>query len=346
MPRLAALFVCTPAIYCKLAAKIKTVKVDNLLGPYLYQYKKLSLPGIGVFTLADNAVLPEENAKIKAPIEGISFSAATGGQLDDSLIMFIKEQTGKMKALAEADLHSYIATAFQYLNIGKPYYFEGIGTLQKNKDNNYAFTAGTVIAQKTEEIPHRHIEPKRKSAFNEDAVRGSSFNGGKLILVLGILLTLGLIGWGGYYLYHKNTSDTETVQQTVTPPEPQKDTASTATSIPDSTGIKPTAVGAKDTTSTATPVKKDTVLSLPANAYTFIFEHTDKKARAIKRYAQLKDVTVLKEFNNKVAVATKDSISFTIYTVVNCSPADTARVKQQLNAWYFGTTAMKVKIEH
>ncbi len=91
------------------------MKVDNLLGPYFYQHKRLSLPGIGLFTLAENAVLPDDNAKVKMPIEGISFSAKTGPQLDDSLIVYVKEQTGKMKPLAEADLYSFIATAFQYL---------------------------------------------------------------------------------------------------------------------------------------------------------------------------------------------------------------------------------------
>jgi len=321
------------------------VKVDNLLGPYLYQYKKLSLPGIGLFTLDEKAVLPDETAKIKTAIEGISFSAKTGSQLDDSLIQYIKDQTGKMKALAEADLYSYIATAFQYLNIGKPYYFEGIGTLQKNKDNAYTFSAGTVIPQKIEEIPYKHIETKRKpvSAYgNEETNSSAGFNMGRILVLLAVLVTLGLIGWGGYYLYNKNTDDTPPVQsETAAVPASSLPAATdTLTSKPDSSNL----AGTLPVDSTAPSPVENKPVTVPAAGYKFIFETTDKKARAAKRYEQLKDVSVLKEFNNKVAVETKDSVIFNIYTMVPCTAADTARVKQQLNAWYYGTQTIKVKI--
>ena len=315
------------------------MKVDNLLGPYLYQYKTLSLPGIGLFTLDDKAILPDETAKIKTAIEGISFNAKTGAQLDASLIQYIKDQTGKMKALAEADLYSYIATAFQYLNIGKSFYFEGIGTLQKNKDGAYTFTAGTVIPQKTEEIPHKHIETKRKSKSaygNDDTVGAGSFNAGRLIMLLAVLVTLVLIGWGGYYLYNKNTDDNNPVQQNNVKALPVPDTLVTNPPITDT--------GSSHKDSLVTTVKTDPA-TVHANSYKFVFETTGKKARAAKRYEQLKDISILKEYNNKIGIETKDSLSFKIFTIVPCTPADTARVKEMLNAWYYGNTAMKVKIE-
>ncbi len=322
------------------------MKVDNLLGPYLYQYKKLSLPGIGSFTLDDKAVLPDDTAKIKTPIEGISFDPKTGPQLDDSLIQYIKEQTGKMKALAEADLYSYIATAFQFLNIGKPFYFEGIGTLQKNKDNAYSFAAGTVIPQKTEEAPARYSDASRKSTYNSDATaaKSSSFTAGRILVSLGILATLALIGWGGYYLYKKNTAEPLIPQQQATP--------APVTAAPiDSTGKNPdsTHLAAQKDSIAATPpapsAKTDTARVAAGSAYKFIFETTGKKARALKRYTQLKGVTILKSYNNIVSLETKDSLSFNLYTLVTCTPADTARVKEQLNAWYYGTKEIKVKLE-
>jgi len=318
------------------------VKVDNLLGPYLYQYKKLSLPGIGLFTLDDKAVLPDDNAKVKMTIEGITFNAKTGAQLDDSLIQYIKDQTGKMKALAEADLYSYIATAFQYLNIGKPFYFEGIGTLQKNKDNNYTFSAGTMIHSRSDELPHKHTEVKNKSAYtNEDAVGGSSFNGGRLFLLLGVLVTLGLVVWGGYYLYNKNANPTEQPAQNEVKAAPATDTVA----VTDTTGNKPDSTINTLKTDSVKPAGIQSVATTPATGYKFIFETTEKKTRAAKRYEQLKGVSILKEYNNKVAVETKDSLVFKIYTIVPCTPADTAKVKEQLNAWYYGTSQIKVKIE-
>jgi hypothetical protein len=319
------------------------VKVDNLLGPYLYQYKKLSLPGIGLFTLDDKAVLPDDNAKIKIPIEGISFSGKTGTQLDDSLIQYIKDETGKMKALAEADLYSFIATAFQFLNIGKPFYFEGIGTLQKNKDGGYTFVAGTVIPQKTEESPSRYSETSRKSTYNSDSNAGRGSNGsnqGKLFVVLGIVVTLVLIGWGGYYLYSKNSGGSNEVSQNDNKPVQTPDSTQ---AITDSSGKMPASMK-KDSAAAVQAAKKDSVAT-PSGNYKFVLETTDRKARALKRYDQLKGIPMLKNYNNKVAIETKDSLLFKLYTVVPCAPADTARVKELLNAWYYGTKAIKVKIE-
>ncbi|GAC1448524.1 MAG: hypothetical protein NVSMB7_10040 [Chitinophagaceae bacterium] len=324
------------------------MKVDNLFAPYLYQHKKLFLPGIGLFTLDDKAILPDDTSKIKTPIEGITFIAKAGTQLDDSLIQYIKDETGKMKALAEADLYSFIATAFQFLNIGKPFYFEGIGTLQKNKDGAYNFASGTVIPQKTEEAPARYSDTSKKSTYNSgtDTGKASSFNAGKLLFVLGILVTLALIGWGGYYLYNKNTGPNGVNQSDI--PAPVPDTLAAAPGGIDSTGIKPDS-------SAINRLKKDSAVALPSSkkdsaaspfGYKFVFETTGRKARALKRYEQLKDIPVLTNYNNKVAVETKDSLSFKIYTMVSCTPADTAHVKKLLNAWYYGKTAMKVKIEH
>ena len=319
------------------------MKIDNLLGPYLYQYKMLSLPGIGQFTMDDKAVIGDE----KLPIQGVSFNQKTGPQLQDSLILYIKEHTGKMKPLAEADLHSFITTAYQYLNIGKPYYFEGIGTLQKNKDGGYHFTAGTV-APKTEDAPVRFTETSRKSTYNPEGAGTANGNAssGKWLVVVGILATLGLIAWGGYYLYSKNTSEGEASSPATSEAlTPIKDSQANMVAI-DSSGKLPDSLRSKLATDSAmaSKVAKDSAAT-PAGSYKFVFETTSKKARALKRYDQLKDVTVLKTYNNKVAIETPDSTQFKLYTIVSCTPADTAHVKELLNAWYYGTKEMKVKIE-
>lgn len=327
------------------------MKVDNLLGPYLYQFKELSLPGIGTFTLDDKAVLPDDSAKVKLPIEGITFSGKSTQQLSDQLVQYIKDNTGKMKPLAEADLYSFITTALQFLNIGKPYYFEGIGTLQKNKEGNYHFTAGTVLSQRTDEPLVKFGDSSNAPAADREPARGGgqSNNQSRMLVLLGLLITLGLVAWGGYYLYKKNAGETE--QETKLPTAaPAADTTATNTNQPviDSSGKRPAVtVPPTDSTpvsSTAAPATKpDSV----ANAYKFILETTEKKARALKRYTQLKDVTILPKYNDKVLLETKDSTLFNIYTIVNCLPADTGKVKELLNAWYYGANAAnKVQLQH
>lgn len=325
------------------------MKVDNLLAQYLYKYKRLSLEAIGIFNLDDTAVFPDENAKVKTQIEGVSFVSDSAAKLDDSLIEFIKSETGKMKSLAQADLDSYITNAHEFLNIGKPFYFEGIGSLQKNKDGSFSFHAGTAIPLKTEQQTEKSTDlPKRKSLYAESNNR-SSFNAGKLLVVLGVLATIGLIVWGSYYLYNRNTNPETSVKDNNT-----HVAADTVVSKP----IAP------DTNNTAVPAtKKD---SLPANnvkpsssnasaastpmttgaGFKYILETTTKKTRAFSRYNQIKDMDLLKSFPTKILLETKDSTVFKIYTVIACSASDTAKIRDSLNAWYYGGSRKKVIIEN
>jgi hypothetical protein len=168
------------------------------------------------------------------------------------------------------------------------------------------------------------------------------------VLILGSVITLALIAWGGYYLYNKNTGGNEVAVQNDTQTIPVTDTLTTTQSLTDSSGKRPDSMNqyAKaDTTAALAPVKKDSAAVAPGGGFKFVFETTDKKARAVKRYEQLKGVPVLKDYNNKVAVETKDSVVFKIVTIVPCTAADTAHVKELLNAWYYGKKKMKVKIE-
>jgi nucleoid DNA-binding protein len=327
-----------------LAAKPYTLKVDNLLAQYLYQYKKLSLMGIGVFTLDDSAVLYDENAKTKAPIEGISFVSKSIGQYEDSLIEFIKAQTGKMKALAQADLDSYIMLAHQFLNIGKPFYLEGIGTLQKNRDGSFQFNPGTSIAVKTEDT-----DTKKKPGPVEESKPAEESSGRvyrALVLALGIIGTLLVIGWGGYYLYNKN-ADTGSNPVAENNLRVVADSQVSRNIAPDTvthqiTTTPTTAPAGPATTAVTTPPP---VAALPAGSFKFILE-TPHKKRALYRYENIKDSRIVQAFNSKIQMETPDSVNFKIFVVIPCAPADTTRYKDSLNAWYYGSQDIKVKIEH
>jgi hypothetical protein len=114
-----------------------------LLTQYLYLHKKLNLPGIGSFILDPSAILPDEHNKDPHAVAvGIEFKNAVITEPDDELIEFIRVHTGKMKSLALADLDSFITLGTELVNIGKPFYLEGIGMLTKNKDGKYDFKPG------------------------------------------------------------------------------------------------------------------------------------------------------------------------------------------------------------
>jgi hypothetical protein len=338
-----------------------TLKVDNLLAQYLYQYKKLSLTGIGIFTLDDSAVLSDDNAKTKAPIEGISFVSKPIGQFDDSLIEFIKLQTGKMKALAQADLDSYVMLAHQFLNIGKPFYLEGIGTLQKNRDGSFNFHPGTSLPVKSDEN-----DPKKKQGSADEtnaANEKTNINYRGLILGAGIIATLLVVAWGGYYLYNKNTDNNNAAQNSNvrimadsqvtkniapdTANQQPNTTSSAPAATPPATTANPPATQAtsRPTVNPPTTMIHAPTNQTPENGFKFVLE-TPHKRRALKRFENIKDSKMLEDFDSKIQMETTDSVNFKIFIVVPCQAADTTHYKDLLNAWYYGNTDLKVKIEH
>jgi hypothetical protein len=208
------------------------LKLPQLLSQFLYQTRKLDLPGIGSFTLDPEVVIPQESDRIgQMPASGIHFKNANIPVADDALVIFIKEHTGKMKSLAASDLDFHLTTGRQLLNIGKPFYLDGIGTLLKNKDGRLDFTPGEYLVARLE-----NAGPERRSSFDEPPrereARNNSTRQGLLLLL--IVVGLGIIGWGGYYLYKRNS---------FTEPGAEKQ----AVVVPDSTAKTDTAAGRNKT---------------------------------------------------------------------------------------------------
>ncbi|HLA60559.1 MAG TPA: hypothetical protein VK622_17415, partial [Puia sp.] len=110
------------------------MKIPLLLVQYLYKNRRMPLPGLGIFTLDKSVVLPDEHdrALLSMP-NAVQFQNANIAAADKELISFICENTGKIRPLAISDLDSYLNLGMEMLNIGKPFYLEGIGTITKNK---------------------------------------------------------------------------------------------------------------------------------------------------------------------------------------------------------------------
>src|SRR5262249_2313629 len=67
------------------------LKLPQLLSQFLYQTKRLDLPGIGTFPLDASAVLPQESDRSsQTPATGIQFANANIAAADDILVTFIK----------------------------------------------------------------------------------------------------------------------------------------------------------------------------------------------------------------------------------------------------------------
>jgi len=335
----------------------------------------MDLPGIGSFTLDAAAVIPQESDRVgQVPASGISFKNANIAAPDEALILFIKEHTGKMKSLASADLDFFLTTGRQLLNIGKPFFLEGIGTLLKNKEGQLDFAPGEYTVARLEE-PHSVTSEKKSTSF-EDGPRQhhtGNTNIRQTLLLIGLVGGLVIIGWGGYYLYKRNNyvEPTQENQARVIPePAPRADSTGTAgtsgansqkvdTAAKQATGATTPATGSNASTNptagttastnpaagaTATPAAQAPVVSagtipIPAEGqslYRFVILQTPNKSHALRRYNQLLG------YQLNIKMDQKDSSFFKLYFPIAAAIRDTTHIKDSLADVY----AAHVVIEH
>lgn len=290
------------------------MKLASLFAQYLYTYHRLDLPGIGTFLLDPAVIAILENSKQRSAVaEGISFENNATIKESPDLIAFISLHTGKMKSLAIADLDSYLQSAQQFLNIGKPFVLEGIGTLIKQRPGDYQFIPVTVSAEKIKDYKARdttQVTVAESSATYESFLDAPPAKGSwkKPVFAVLIIVVVGAAIWGGYTIY-KNKPPVTAVENTVVPP---------AQVVPD----------------TVTVSKEPAPAVSPAATYKYVLEVADS-ARAFTRYNQLKS------YQWKVQLETADSIRYKLFLVLPAGN-DTTRTLDSLRVW----TGKNVYIEH
>jgi hypothetical protein len=300
------------------------LKLPLLLTQYLYLNKKLNLPGIGTFILDPSAVIPDEHNKDQHAVAlGIEFKNAVISEPDDELIEFIRIHTGKMKSLALADLDSFITLGTELVNIGKPFYLEGIGMLTKNKDGKYDFKPGEYSTIRLDDAGSGKTEKREKGDFTlkEPGYEYEPHTNRlrKILLIVSVIGGLAVIGWGGYTLYMKNSTPPNEGDLLIIP----KDTAASKTDSASNTLSRPDSVtSGNKASSTASRPRGDSVL------YKFNILETHNKIRALKRYNQLLS------FQLKINMYTRDSSFFKVYFAFPAKPKDTVHIKDSLAREY------------
>jgi hypothetical protein len=122
------------------------MKIEQLLTPFLIQNKKFSLEGIGNFYLVAEPIASKDDPQhLIFPENSIEFKVDKKANQDDLLILYITENTKKIKPLATSDLESFTMLSKQFLNLGKPLILEGIGSLTKNREGILEFTQANKI---------------------------------------------------------------------------------------------------------------------------------------------------------------------------------------------------------
>ena len=285
------------------------MKIEQLLVQHFYNNRKVTLQGMGTFTLSADFVMPKENDKDAGiPNNAISFHYNARATEDEDLINYIVQQTRKMKSLAAADLDSYLVLGKQFLNIGKPFKIDGIGMLVKNQQGELEFSKGQTFHAKIETstaaLKEKTLKPEISFASESKKPERSNKKG---LLIAVIIIMLGLVGTTAWYFLNKknNTNNTPVTVNT--------DTVKANVEKADTVALKP-------------PV------TLPVNdGYTFkvVFLKIADSAAAVAR------LNVLIARGHKVIMYKNDSLTYSLAEPFTLPLTDTAHIKDSLNRFYY-----------
>ena len=288
------------------------MKLAPLLAQYLYDQKKLDLSGIGTFVFDPSA---RTGTDAQHASQGISFQNNASIKNDENLVNYISSKTGKMNSLASSDLNSYLELARQFLNIGKPFQLEGIGTLVKHRNGHLEFTTdhmlGDKIKEGIKELSATSISDNSLTTYeNLRAHEETSPSYKKILVGLLIVVTTGIIIWAGYKVYKNNSSKSSV---------PQENEQGTVT-VNDSIQSAQPAAG-------ITKTIQHPGENPPAGKYRFVIEVANRK-RAFYRYEMLQKARL------PIQMSTTDSITYKLFFVLPATPADTARISDSLSIFY------------
>ncbi|HSN08364.1 MAG TPA: hypothetical protein VLS85_04955 [Hanamia sp.] len=291
------------------------MKIEQVLVHYLLKNKQLTLKSIGTFHL--DASIPDSadaEKPIVIPENAITFTYDSRAAEDEGLVDFIVEHTKKIKPLAASDLDSFLSLGREFLNIGKPFNLPNIGTLEKLNSGVLTFVPGQLIAQRMEPNRIRNEEEAQEheeSLFNDYQKERKANNGGKIVLMLLVLIILGFAVWAvwRYAFSKKEVVENLTSTEGITP---VKDSAAKADSA--------TAPETKTTLPASDTVSFNVVVS----------EYRTKNAAEFR----LKE---LKSYHRNVILYTDDSSIFKIAEPFNLPLTDTTKILDSLRGYYAKT---------
>lgn len=297
------------------------VKIEQVLVQHLYNNKEITLQGIGSFRLDPSVSLPADTEKeMTIPESAVTFQYNPKATEDESLIDAIVKLTKKIKPLASADLDSFLMLGRQFLNIGKPFILEGLGTLDKAQGGQLEFVPGQFITPKIYAPKAlKENENEESSGLFNDYNTVPDNNGKKAFAIIAVIAVLGFLGWAAYHFIFKKV--------TIPDDKPVTETQQTP-AVTDTTAIK------KDTL-TQSLTSSTVALNNPDNdGYTFrvVFKITNT------REAAQASMNKLNSWGHHVIMYTTDSVHYKLAELFKRPLSDTARVRDSLNTFYDAKT--------
>lgn len=297
------------------------MKIEQALVFFLIKHKQITLQGIGTFRIDGSVPENSDNDKpVIIPAEAISFVYDPKAGEDPELIDFIVQNTKKIKPLASADLDSFLTLGRQFLNIGKPFTIQNLGTLDKLKSGALEFKAGPLI-QKVE-MPKPRIEDdgaeKHEENLFNDYQRRPSANYGRALLFIVAIIAFAGIAWAVWeFGFKKNNDDSTTT--TTDKIVPVFDSAANLKRL-DSIAA---ALKAADTVRNAQKTSVDSII------FKVVVKETTNMKVAMARLQRLKGL------GRDVIMYTDDSITYKVAQPFTLPLSDTTRILDSLNKFYY-----------
>jgi hypothetical protein len=304
------------------------VALEQYITRFVYQHKEITLQGIGIIKLDD--VVPDQEYLQKhksLPITSLIFEHKPSVATTPAFIKYYSETRGKILSLAENDVEAFLGMALQFLNIGNPVEFKGLGTLTKQKDGSFVMAPGYFIVLKEDENNNRF----KDRVVSEEAGGDTNFfgkkepqssNSAKLIIAIAIGAIVVLAGWWLYTTFLKEPAETaSTASTTDTLNVPQQVVTPPTTAVPDTNATNTTAI---------TNVDSGMVQKWKA-----VFREELDKTKALQVWANYQKVST------PVQMETADSASFRFFVVIESSLRDATRKSDSLSRFF----ARPVKLE-
>lgn len=285
---------------------------DKYFATYLYEHQFISLPSIGEFTL-DKAInfANEEEKKNFFPSDGLRFSYNNKAIIQPEFVQYIRSYITKPNSLIESDIEDYTLQIINWLNIGKPYTIEGIGTLTKLQNGKIEFSVGVSKVENISSIISSIAN--KESNFEEFIIDNSNrINAVKTKKTLLAFIYFFFFLFVFWIINYFIGSSKQKSAQTELPENILNDT------------VKKVVAKVIDTNTVAVFKVSDTI------RYKMYFLSSKYKEKADKQFAYWSKF----EKVNRDEVIVKDTMRYRLYIYKKAIPKDTTDVKISLSKYF------------
>jgi len=266
----------------------------------------MELEEIGSFVLDSSFVLPPDAEKSAFfPLEGIRFTYGRHAETTPELIDFLVAETGKIRSLIRADFESYLSEIRQFVNIGKPWVIEGIGTLNKTMEGEYGLIPGQLASERIS-TGYSAADDDYDGETSKIRKRRSFVT---ILFMLAVLAVVGGLGFGIYTLFIKPPAAIKTQEASVQP-DITEPVFSDTTATKDSAFLSDSVAMATDTI-----------------RYKAIFEISKWRTKALTRLDYWNHAGIP---TNIDSIIINDTLRYRLFIFKRSLPADTLKMKESL----------------